>query len=153
MASQSLARPNIRSDSLRSVSSTNSAVSLTRRSRIRTRSSTLSDQRGRSLGPRDEEKESANNLSVELAASYPLQSPQPGPSSHENQVLTPSRPPKSPQRIADNSEMGIVSSKVHKRPATIETSTGTERGRNQTAGPSQVLDMIFHLLASHSYAT
>jgi hypothetical protein len=132
-----------RSDSLKSVSSTSSAVSLTRRSRVRTRTTTLPGKRGRSLGPPEESERNVKLVTDEATAAYPLQSPaspQPGPSRHN----TPdSRAAKSPQRARANTATGVPPLKPSvKRAVTLESSgdiDSMERGRNHVAGPSKVI--------------
>jgi hypothetical protein len=121
-----------RSDSLRSVSSTNSNVSLTRKPCIRSRSGAgnYSNMRAKSRSPRDESHGKTGQMQDELdTASPPVSSP----------AAAPPRPTRSPNLISTNSGTpGPLHKITARRPATTETSMGSERGRNVTAGPSKV---------------
>lgn len=119
-----LASPS-RADSLRSISSTNSNVSLTRRPRIRSRSGTTSSQRGKS---RDQSPENLNY--DELAVAYPQQ---PGPSSQNN---APPRPAKSPYRISASSatlSLSPAPTSSVQRPSTTDSSRGRNTGRRNVS--------------------
>lgn len=121
-----------RANSVRSVSSTNSNVSLSRRPRIRSRSGTASSQRVKTTGQLEDSPENTNYTQQDLTA-------EPGPSTQP----TSPRSAKSAHRVSASSvTLGLnpAPTDFTRRPATAEASLSIapERGRNPGARSTKV---------------